>query len=288
MNSFYNLFLFQSKFQGLRSFFSGFVDLFRANYLSYRIYRYDPYVSVEPWIQTYLVFNRDQYSMLLDNLFLLKNLKDNSLSFRRSCREGVCGSCAMNINGQNTLACTYVIKNKFSFLSSIRIFPLPHLPVIKDLIVSMKHFYLQYRSIDPYLKKLPFNTIFFHVRDRILNLTNSNIQLNIFRATKEFIQFDRRMLDGLYECILCACCSTSCPSYWWNQDRYLGPAVLLQSYRWIIDSRDDFFFDRLNQIDDAYKIGRCHSILNCVSSCPKGLNPAEAISNSRFLLELYK
>jgi succinate dehydrogenase / fumarate reductase iron-sulfur subunit len=255
--------------------------------ITYHLYKYDPYVFFEPWVQNYIIPNHKQYPMLLDNLFLLKNDKDESISFRRSCREGICGSCAMNINGENTLACTFVMKDYLTlYNSSIRIFPLPHMPIVKDLIVSMKHFYLQYKSIYPFLKKSSVFFIFKKIKKKILFKFLLSLFVFFFRASKEQVQFDRSLLNGLYECILCACCSTSCPSYWWNQDRYLGPAVLLQAYRWIIDSRDDFFFYRLNQLNDSFKIGRCHSILNCVSACPKGLNPAEAINNIKSLLFL--
>jgi len=224
--------------------------------------------------------------MLLDNLFYLKNEKDESISFRRSCREGICGSCAMNINGENALACLYIMKEHLNVLNNeVRIFPLPHMPVVKDLIVCMKHFYLQYKSINPFLTKHSISFVSIELKKKLSNFFfNSSMLISL--PKKENIQFDRYLLNGLYECILCACCSTSCPSYWWNKDRYLGPAILLQSYRWLIDSRDDFFFSRLYQLDDVYKVGRCHSILNCVSCCPKGLNPAEAINNIKLLINL--
>lgn len=278
------------RYTNIQRFFESFHVLFSMDQYTlvrYKIYKYDPFVFDEPWIQTYILPMYKQYSMLLDNLFLLKNEKDESISFRRSCREGICGSCAMNINGENTLACTYVMKdNLSSFKPEVKVFPLPHMPVVKDLIVSMKHFYSQYKSISPFLKKLYIADIFYFTKYSLLNVFVFNVNIYAFRPTKEQIQFDRFLLNGLYECILCACCSTSCPSYWWNQDRYLGPAVLLQAYRWIIDSRDDFFFDRLEQLNDFYKIGRCHSILNCVSACPKGLNPAEAINNTKAILHM--
>lgn len=261
------------------------------NYLSiasntvftYKIYRFDPTLNSEPWLQLHTISSDNQSSMLLDNLFYIKNEKDESFSFRRSCREGICGSCAMNINGENSLACLYIMKEHLSILNTeTRVFPLPHMPVVKDLVVCMKHFYLQYKSINPFLLK-------FEVTEVIRSLSSTlflNAYYNVYLPTKENIQFDRYLLNGLYECILCACCSTSCPSYWWNKDKYLGPAVLLQSYRWMIDSRDDFFYSRLNQINDSFKIGRCHSILNCVSCCPKGLNPAEAINNIKLHIDL--
>ncbi len=254
--------------------------------VQYKVFRYDPFINAEPWVQLYFITNEAQSYMLLDNLFYLKNEKDESISFRRSCREGICGSCAMNINGENALACLYIMKEHLNVLNNeVRIFPLPHMPVVKDLIVCMKHFYLQYKSINPFLTKHSISFVSIELKKKLSNFFfNSSMLISV--PKKENIQFDRYLLNGLYECILCACCSTSCPSYWWNKDRYLGPAILLQSYRWLIDSRDDFFFSRLYQLDDVYKVGRCHSILNCVSCCPKGLNPAEAINNIKLLINL--
>jgi succinate dehydrogenase/fumarate reductase iron-sulfur protein len=254
--------------------------------IQYKVFRYDPFINSEPWVQLYFISNEAHSSMLLDNLFYLKNEKDESLSYRRSCREGICGSCAMNINGENALACLYIMKEHLNVLNNeVRIFPLPHMPVVKDLIVCMKHFYLQYKSINPFLLKNSISYVSSYLTTKLLTL-GFNTSMLLTLPKKENIQFDRYLLNGLYECILCACCSTSCPSYWWNKDRYLGPAILLQSYRWLIDSRDDFFFSRLGQLDDVYKVGRCHSILNCVSCCPKGLNPAEAINNIKLLINL--
>lgn len=257
-----------------------------SSLVQYRVFRYDPFINAEPWVQLYFITLGAQSSMLLDNLFYLKNEKDESLAFRRSCREGICGSCAMNINGENALACLYIMKEHLNVLNNeLRIFPLPHMPVVKDLIVCMKHFYLQYKSINPFLLKNSMTYISSNLKNSLFSFFyNTNIFVSL--PKKENIQFDRYLLNGLYECILCACCSTSCPSYWWNKDRYLGPAVLLQSYRWLIDSRDDFFFSRLSQVNDVYKVGRCHSILNCVSCCPKGLNPAEAINNIKLLINM--
>jgi succinate dehydrogenase / fumarate reductase iron-sulfur subunit len=198
--------------------------------------------------------------MVLDALIKIKGEVDSSLTFRRSCREGICGSCAMNIDGTNTLACTKAIED---VKGDVKIYPLPHMPVIKDLVPDLTHFYAQLESVSPWLqttKEAPGN--------------------------KERLQSpeDRAKLDGLYECILCACCSTSCPSYWWNGDKYLGPAVLLQAYRWIIDSRDEFTGERLDDLEDPFKLYRCHTIMNCAKTCPKGLNPAKAISNIKQLL----
>jgi succinate dehydrogenase/fumarate reductase iron-sulfur protein len=187
--------------------------------------------------------------MVLDALIHIKNYEDKTLAFRRSCREGICGSCAMNINGKNGLACLTPIKE----LNTI--YPLPHMPIVKDLVPDMKNFYKQYKEIEPWLQG------------------NSNLNNAENLQSKE----DRKKLDGLYECILCACCSTSCPSYWWNSDKYLGPAVLMQVYRWVEDSRDQNTVNRLNYVNDAMKLFRCKTIMNCTDTCPKGLNPGRAI-----------
>jgi len=187
--------------------------------------------------------------MVLDGLIHIKNNIDPTLGFRRSCREGICGSCAMNINGKNTLACLTPIT------SSVSIYPLPHMPIIKDLICDMKNFYKQYSEIKPWL----------HSNKK--DLSSEHLQ-----SPEE-----RKKLDGMYECILCACCSTSCPSYWWNSDEYLGPAVLMQAYRWIEDSRDNHTIERMKYVDDAMKLYRCKTIMNCSNTCPKGLNPGKAI-----------
>ena len=192
--------------------------------------------------------------MVLDALLWIKNNVDATLTFRRSCREGVCGSCSMNIAGTNTLACTMHADDA---TGAIPIYPLPHLPVIKDLVPDMTNFYAQHRSIEPWLQ------------------TDSPTPQKEWRQSKE----DRDKLDGLYECILCACCSTACPSYWWNGDRYLGPAVLLQADRWVEDSRDERTGERLDELEDPFRLYRCHTILNCTKACPKGLNPAAAIAS---------
>lgn len=198
--------------------------------------------------------------MVLDALIKIKNEMDPTLTFRRSCREGICGSCAMNIGGINTLACISKIdeNNKVA-----KIYPLPHMYVVKDLVPDMNNFYAQYKSIQPWLQ-----------RDKE----------NIGHA--QYLQSldDRKKLDGLYECILCACCSTSCPSYWWNGEKYLGPAVLMQAYRWIIDSRDEKTAERLNKLKDPFSVYRCHTIMNCTRTCPKGLNPGQAIAEIKKLL----
>ena len=197
--------------------------------------------------------------MVLDALILIKNKIDPTLTFRRSCREGVCGSCAMNIDGTNGLACTSSIDD---VKGEARVYPLPHLPVIKDLVPDLTVFYAQYASIEPWLK------------------TDSPSPQTEWRQSQD----DRAKLDGLYECILCACCSTSCPSYWWNSDRYLGPAALLQARRWIIDSRDEATGSRLDDLEDPFRLYRCHTILNCAKACPKGLNPAKAIAEIKTML----
>ncbi|HHG89373.1 MAG TPA: succinate dehydrogenase iron-sulfur subunit [Devosia sp.] len=225
----------------------------------YRIYRYDPDSADNPRIDTYYVDRSDCGPMVLDGLLWIKNRIDPTLTLRRSCREGVCGSCAMNVDGLNTLACT---KSADEISAPIKVYPLPHLPVVKDLVADLTNFYAQHRSIEPWLKtKSP-------------------------EPSKEWLQSrdERSRLDGLYECILCACCSTSCPSYWWNGERYLGPAVLLQAYRWLIDSRDEAQGERLDNLEDPFRLYRCHTILNCSNTCPKGLNPAKVIAETKKLM----
>lgn len=202
--------------------------------------------------------------MVLDALFKIKNEMDSTLAFRRSCREGICGSCAMNINGVNALACITsvdILKDK-----PVKIYPLPHMYVIKDLVSDLTNFYDQYKSIQPWLQR----------PDRDQNQGQRRLLLQS--------QSDRQKLDGLYECILCACCSTACPSYWWNSDSYLGPAVLLQAYRWIVDSRDLSTDQRLDKLRDPFSVYRCHTIMNCAKACPKGLNPGKAIAEIKLML----
>ncbi|HEY0283151.1 MAG TPA: succinate dehydrogenase iron-sulfur subunit [Rhizomicrobium sp.] len=225
----------------------------------FRVYRYDPVEGGNPRIDTYTVDLTDCGPMVLDALIKIKNEIDPTLSFRRSCREGVCGSCAMNIAGSNTLACTKEITD---VSGPVTVYPLPHMPVVKDLIPDMTHFYAQYASIEPYLQ------------------TRTAPPESEWKQSPE----DRAKLDGLYECILCACCSTSCPSYWWNSDRYLGPAALLQSYRWLADSRDEMTGERLDNLEDPFRLYRCHTIMNCASACPKSLNPAKAIGEIKQML----
>ena len=226
----------------------------------FHIYRWDPDTGENPRVDVYEINLENCGPMVLDAMIYIKNEIDPTLTFRRSCREGICGSCAMNIGGTNTLACTRAIAD---FNDDISIYPLPHLPVIKDLVPDLTHFYEQYASIKPWLQ------------------TQSEPALERERLqSKE----ERAKLDGLYECILCACCSTSCPSYWWNSDRYLGPAVLLQAYRWIVDSRDEHTGQRLDALEDSFKLYRCHTIMNCTNTCPKGLNPAKSIAEIKKLL----
>ena len=222
------------------------------NVRSFRVYRWNPDDGKNPSVDTYEVDMDSCGPMVLDALIKIKDEIDATLTFRRSCREGVCGSCAMNIDGTNTLACTKFISE---VKRDVRIYPLPHAPVIKDLVPDLSQLYSQYAAIEPWLK------------------TDSS------PPDKERLQSpdERKNLDGLYECILCFCCSTSCPSYWWNSDRYLGPASLLQAYRWIADSRDESAGDRLDELEDPFRLYRCHTIMNCTSACPKNLNPARAI-----------
>ncbi|KAL3822991.1 hypothetical protein ACHAXA_008131 [Cyclostephanos tholiformis] len=228
----------------------------------FKIYRWDPDHRQKPYLATYPVDLNDCGPMVLDALIKIKSEQDPTLTFRRSCREGICGSCAMNINGRNTLACLCYIDPKGGGKSSgdvTKIYPLPHMYVVKDLVPDMGNFYEQYRSIEPWLQTKDGKA----------------------EGQAEFLQTreDRAKLDGMYECILCACCSTACPSYWWNADKYLGPAVLMQAYRWIEDSRDDFKDKRLAELDDAFKLYRCHTIMNCTKVCPKHLNPGKAIAH---------
>jgi len=228
---------------------------------TFRVYRWSPDDGENPRVDTYDVDMSTCGPMVLDALIKIKNEIDSTLTFRRSCREGICGSCAMNIDGTNTLACTKAIEDCAS--GDVKIYPLPHMPVVKDLVPDLTHFYAQYASIKPWIRT---QTPPPPDQERL--------------QSKE----DRAKLDGLYECILCACCTTSCPSYWWNSDRYLGPAVLLQAYRWIVDSRDEDTGARLDDLEDPFKLYRCHTIMNCARTCPKGLNPAKAIAEVKKLI----
>jgi succinate dehydrogenase / fumarate reductase iron-sulfur subunit len=229
------------------------------NIKQFKVYRWTSDDGKNPSLDTYEVDMDHCGPMILDALIKIKNEMDSSLTFRRSCREGVCGSCAMNIDGTNTLACTkYISEVK----GDIKVYPLPHMPVIKDLVPDLNVPYAQLSSIEPWLK------------------TSTQ------PPTRERLQSpeERAKLDGLWECILCFCCSTSCPSYWWNGERYLGPAILLQAYRWLADSRDEGKGERLDQLEDPFRLYRCHTIMNCTKTCPKHLNPAKAIAEIKKLM----
>jgi succinate dehydrogenase / fumarate reductase iron-sulfur subunit len=231
-----------------------------TNTRTFRVYRWDPDDGNNPRVDSYEVDLDSCGPLVLDAIIKIMNEIDPTLTFRRSCREGICGSCAMNIDGTNTLACTKPIAD---VKGDVKINPLPHLPVVKDIVPDMSHFYAQYATIRPWIR------------------TQSTTPPDRERLqSKE----DREKLDGLYECILCACCSTSCPSYWWNGDRYLGPAVLLQAYRWLADSRDEATGERLDDLEDPFRLYRCHTIMNCTKTCPKGLNPAKAIAETKKML----
>ena len=231
-----------------------------SNTKTFKIYRWNPDDGENPKVDTYVIDLDDCGPMVLDALIKIKNEVDQTLTFRRSCREGICGSCAMNIDGTNTLACTKYIDDA---KGDVNIYPLPHMSVVKDLVPDLNNAYAQLASIQPWMKS---ETPPPPDRERL--------------QTPE----ERRMLDGLYECILCFSCATSCPSYWWNSDRYLGPAILLQAYRWIVDSRDEHTGERLDALEDPFRLYRCHTIMNCSKTCPKGLNPAQAIAEIKKLL----
>ena len=227
---------------------------------SFRVYRFDPVAGENPRVDTYEIDMASCGPMVLDALIKIKNEIDSTLSFRRSCREGICGSCAMNIDGTNTLACT---KACADVKGDVKIYPLPHMPVIKDLVPDLTNFYAQYAAVKPWLQS---STPPPPDRERL-------------QTPQEQAKIDRPSA-----CILCACCSTACPSYWWNSERYLGPAALLAAYRWIIDSRDEASGERLDELDDPFRLYRCHTIMNCTESCPKDLNPAKAIAEIKKLL----
>ncbi len=226
----------------------------------FKVYRYDPDTGANPRFDTYTIDLDKCGPMVLDALIKIKNEIDPTLTFRRSCREGICGSCAMNIDGKNWLACIAAIEDA---KGDVKITPLPHMEVVKDLVPDMKHFYAQYASIQPCLK----------------SSTPAPAGKERFQSPA-----DREKLDGLSECVLCACCSASCPSYWWNSDKFLGPAVLLAAYRWLADSRDEATGERLDQLEDPFRLYRCHTIMNCANACPKGLNPAKAIAETKKLI----
>jgi succinate dehydrogenase / fumarate reductase iron-sulfur subunit len=233
-----------------------------VNLTQFRIYRYDPDGESNPRMDTFFVDRDDCGPMVLDAIIWIKSKIDSTLTFRRSCREGICGSCSMNMNGINGLACTSAIDESINAKGVVAIYPLPHMPVIKDLVPDLTRFYAQHASIEPWLK------------------TATPAPEKEWRQDKE----DREKLDGLYECILCACCSASCPSYWWNGERFLGPAILLQAYRWLIDSRDESTGERLDNLEDPFRLYRCHTIMNCANTCPKGLNPAKAIAEIKKMM----
>ena len=226
----------------------------------FKIYRWNPEDGRNPRLDTYEIDLDQCGPMVLDALIKIKNEVDTTLTFRRSCREGICGSCAMNIDGTNTLACLHPIDE---VKGAVKIYPLPHMAVVKDLVPDLNHVYAQYRSIEPWLQ------------------SDSPPPPDRERRQSEA---ERAQLDGLWECILCFCCSTSCPSYWWNAERYLGPAILLQAYRWLADSRDERTGDRLDALEDPFRLYRCHTIMNCTRTCPKGLNPAKAISEIKRMM----
>ncbi|MFO1352116.1 MAG: succinate dehydrogenase iron-sulfur subunit [Gammaproteobacteria bacterium] len=226
----------------------------------FQIYRWDPDSSENPRVDTYQVDMERCGPMVLDALLKIKNEQDATLAFRRSCREGICGSCAMNIDGRNTLACT---KSIADIRGDVKIYPLPHMPVIKDLVPDLTRFWAQYAAIEPWLKT---QTPQPPDRERL--------------QSKE----DVARFDEATRCILCACCSTACPSYWWNSERFLGPAILLQAYRWIADSRDEFTGERLDNLEDPFRLYRCHTIMNCTNTCPKGLNPARMIGDIKRMM----
>ena len=227
---------------------------------AFKIYRYDPDSGQNPRVDTYEIDLDACGPMVLDALIKIKNEVDTTVTFRRSCREGICGSCAMNIDGTNTLAC---LKSIDDVKGDVKIYPLPHMPVVKDLVPDLTQPYAQLASIEPWLKSKSPPPPDEERRQSVA---------------------EREKLDGLWEWVLCFCCSTSCPSYWWNGDRYLGPAILLQAYRWIADSRDEYTGERLDELEDPFRLYRCHTIMNCTKTCPKGLNPAKAIGEIKKLM----
>ncbi len=241
-----------------------------SNAKTFNIYRWSPDDKDEngevknPSIDAFTIDTDKCGPMVLDALLYIKDNIDSTLTLRRSCREGICGSCAMNIDGTNTLACTKDIKD---VKGDVKVTPLPHMPVVKDLVPDLTHAYAQYESIEPWLKSdSPVPS-----RERL-------------QSEEDSLVLNGADGHGPAGCILCFCCSTSCPSYWWNSDRFMGPAVLLQAYRWIADSRDDATGERLDQLEDPFKLYRCHTIMNCTNTCPKGLNPAKAIAEIKKLI----
>lgn len=230
-----------------------------ARIKTFDIYRYDPDSGRNPRIDSFEVDLDDCGPMVLDALIWIKNKVDSTLTFRRSCREGVCGSCAMNIDGTNWLACT-------RFISETRkqatVYPLNNMRILKDLVPDLTHVFAQYNLVKPWLKS-----------------STSAPDRERLQSPEE-----RHELDGNWECILCFCCTSGCPSHWWNADRFLGPAVLLQAWRWLVDSRDEATGERLDELEDPFRLYRCHTILNCTRTCPKGLNPGRAIAGIKKML----
>ncbi len=231
-----------------------------SNVRRFEVYRYDPDSGENPRIDNFDIDLADCGPMILDAMIKIKNEVDPTLTFRRSCREGICGSCAMNIDGVNTLACTLAIED---VKGDVSIYPLPHMAVIKDLVPDLTHFYAQYASIKPWLQ----------------TRTPAPPDSERLQSKEE-----QELINTPSACILCACCSTSCPSYWWNSDRYLGPAALLATYRWLVDSRDEATGERLDELEDPFRLYRCHTIMNCTNACPKDLNPAKAIGEIKQML----
>ena len=229
------------------------------NTRTFKVYRYDPDTGANPKLDSYEVDMDTCGPMVLDALLKIKDEMDQTLTLRRSCREGICGSCSMNIDATNTLACTKAMSD---IKGTVKIYPLPHMPVVKDLVPDLTNFYAQHAAIEPWLR------------------TTSPTPQKEWKQGHD----DRQKLDGPYECILCACCSTACPSYWWNSERFLGPAALLQANRWLKDSRDEATGERLDNLEDPFRLYRCHTILNCTKACPKGLNPAKAIAELKKLM----
>jgi succinate dehydrogenase / fumarate reductase iron-sulfur subunit len=230
-----------------------------ARVKAFEIYRYDPDSGGNPRLDRFEVDLDDCGPMVLDALFWIKNKVDSTLTFRRSCREGICGSCAMNMDGTNWLACTRFISD---MNTPARIYPLASMPIVKDLVADLTHVFAQYSLIEPWLKTMTPQ----QARERM--------------QTPE----ERSRIDGYWECILCFCCTSGCPSHWWNGDRFLGPAVLLQAWRWLADSRDEGTGERLDALEDPFRLYRCHTILNCTRTCPKGLNPGKAIAEIKKMM----
>jgi len=246
-----------------------------AKNTTFSIYRWDPDTKEAPKNQNFNIDRGDCGPMVLDALLKIKNEQDSTLAFRRSCREGICGSCAMNINGVNTLACLCRIPTDGQ---EVKIYPLPSLEVIKDLVGDLTTFYDQYKAVEPWLQvdesKKPVGT----------EATGDQLQWTRPKENRQTVE-NRKKLDGMYECILCACCSTACPSFWWNSDKYLGPSALMQAFRWIDDSRDTQTHERLQALNDEWKLYRCHGIFSCTQTCPKGLNPGLNIQKIKVAID---